>query len=181
MRIGSWLVMTHGNTMGISSMEWMWYGHPSHGIHNGCLCICICTYIYIYIHIYIYMSTYLHIYISTYIHIHLIIYIYVYGVSSWSHGFSTCRRSLMVPLAASSCSMKPESQLLAMQQSTPWSTGRLTIQVCWVKTHQKWRNPSRTIGKPEENGGFMGFNGWFTLWKSNITVENHHRNSGFVH
>jgi hypothetical protein len=80
---------------------------------------------------------------------------------------------LMVPLAASSCSMKPESQLLAMQQSTPrcqrcswkdqghqkrWGLHHPNF---WLKTHQKWRNPSKILGVTIKQLPKIGFNHLF--------------------
>ena len=37
------------------------------------------------------------------------------------------------------------------------------------------------MGKPWENGGLMGFNGFHPLVMTNITIENDHRNSGTFH
>ncbi len=70
-----------------------------------------------------------------YLFIYIYIYINVWSIHSWVALFSvvtsklkpeasqqnpTWILSLMVPLAASSCSKNPDNQLLAIQQSTPW-------------------------------------------------------------
>ena len=45
-----------------------------------------------------------------------------------------------------------------------------------VRTHQQlelFYFDGKTMGKPRENGGLMGFDGIYPLVMSNITMENH--------
>ena len=78
------------------------------------------------------------------------------------------------------------AELISLEDHLP---GSISHRKLFHESQRKWRlSPAvnhRTLGKPEENGGLMGFNGIFhgtyPLVNCYITMENHHRNSGFSH